>query len=172
MHVWAQSQPPRSRRVHMCVRMCREFAYVLMCVQAPGAVTELKDWHWPSAPLRHTLITSAPTLTHLSLTIRSTQALTDTLLSALLSLAPHVRRVSVSSLQLETADHVDTPWPWEELAVDHVSARELLKLPRPVGGGSGECVVRCGSMGLAMVNEVGQCAYIHDCIASPLFCTL
>lgn len=44
-----------------------------------------------------------------------------------------VTRLVVPSLELQSDQHADTPWPWEALRVDKPNITDLCKLPDPAG---------------------------------------
>ncbi len=84
------------------------------------------------------------------------QALTSQQLSSLLRVGPRLCRLSVYSLSLQSDQHANTPWPWDELTVLQCDAAMLLRLPNPGGEGTFR-VVRCETllMNAEHVTEVG-----------------
>ncbi len=83
--------------------------------------------------------------------------LTDQQLSMLLGLEPQLRRLSVGGLSLQSDQHANAPWPWEELTVWECDAAMLLKLPSPAGAGAPR-VLRCAGItfNATAVTEVSR----------------
>ncbi len=72
------------------------------------------------------------------------QPLTDALLGAVLRMGPYMRRLSVPSLALQSDQHANTPWPWEELSVGALDLAQFGRLPDTTAAQSQANVeVRC-----------------------------
>ncbi len=97
-----------------------------------GVTVQLAEVDWTDAAAE--AVTAAlPTLTHLNLTtdIHKCTVLTDALLGLVLQLAPNMRSLHVWSLSLQSDQHANTPWPWEELTIDMLDIGQLGRLPMP-----------------------------------------
>ncbi len=100
-----------------------------------GADIVLAGWQW-DADMAQTLADAAPLLPHLQFAVRTDQPLTDELLGAVLRMGPRMRRLSVPSIALQSGQHANTPWPWDELAVQAVDLVQVARLPEPQGAGA------------------------------------
>ncbi len=98
----------------------------LGALQAPDATVWLQGWHWPA--VADTVADSLPLLPDLAFGWHADEPLTDELLAAIRRMGPHMRRLSVPSLALQS-DHSGAAWPWSVLCVRVLDVAQLLRLP-------------------------------------------
>lgn len=115
------------------LNVLRELAASLQA--ASGAVVTLRgryaDWDWPVDTLP-TLLTELSQLPQLRFNVTVPGALTDSRLSTLLACGT-VARLTVASLELQSDQHANTPWPWDKLTVyaRETDITHLAQLPDP-----------------------------------------
>ncbi len=92
----------------------------------------LDEWDWSVESL-HALAREGPSLTQLSYKFSlAISHVTDELLGGLLQCGEAVKRLVVGSLQLQSDQHANTPWPWEHLVLKTSAAMtQMLRLPDP-----------------------------------------
>ncbi len=98
---------------------------------ASDVQVEFGGWGW-TYETAQALATALAALPHLRVSVSDySLALTDERLAVLSRLGPHLRRLVVASLQLES-DHSHEPWPWPgaELHSHYLRLSEAVKLPR------------------------------------------
>ncbi len=138
----------------------------LGCLQVQKGTVAISGWALTRDAAR-AVADTMPTLPDISIEWCASEALTDQQLRRLLRTVPQLRRLSVPSLNLQSDQHANTPWPWEELAVSECDAAMLLRLPNPGGEGAPR-VVRCESITLDAnkLNGVSCTHTTHQCIYS------
>ncbi len=100
-------------------------------MQAPDATVWLQGWDWTA--VADTVAECLPLLPHLQFGVHTDEPLKDAMLAAVLRMGPHMRRLSVYSLKLQS-DHSGVAWPWAEFFVRTLDAAQLLRLPEPDAG--------------------------------------
>ncbi len=100
-------------------------------MQAPDATVWLQGWDWPA--VADTVAECLPLLPHLRFGAHTDEPLTDELLAVVLRMGPHMRRLSVGSIALQS-DHSGVVWPWSVLCAGTLDVAQLLRLPEPAQG--------------------------------------
>ncbi len=112
----------------------------LSALDAPGSTVWLREWDWGVQGMAQVVRDVVPALPHLRLSVDVGKALTDELLGVALEMGPCVRSLSVEGLELQSDQHANTAWPWDELECEFMTLSSVLKLPR--AHGPGDCVIR------------------------------
>ncbi len=119
-------------------------------MQAPDATVWLQGWDWPA--VADTVAECLPLLPHLHFGVHMGWGpLPDAWLFAILQMGPHMRRLSVLRLALQS-DHSGVAWPWEELCVETLDVAQLLKLPVPAA----KVAVRAGVLAMESCGALDE----------------
>ncbi len=100
-------------------------------MQAPDADVWLQGWEWLA--VADAAAECLPLLPHLRMGVHTDGPLTDELLAVVLRMGPHMRRLSVGSLALQS-DHSGVAWPWTVLCAETLDLAQLVRLPEPDQG--------------------------------------
>ncbi len=73
---------------------------------------------------------------------------------ALMQAGPHVRKLSIYQLGLQSDTHANTPWPWEQLNIEYMQPIMLLRLPSPGTSLHGTPVITCARIDLNGLTQV------------------
>ncbi len=103
----------------------------LQDLKTPEAIIELLDWDCTEDTVRAITIEGAH-LTDMSVRLSIDESLTGSLLTLLLQSGQGISRLVVRSLDLQSDQHANTPWPWQELIIkSSADMVQLLRLPDP-----------------------------------------
>ncbi len=86
--------------------------------------------------------------------------LTDETMTALLLMGRQVRKLTVDKLALESDQHANTPWPWEEFVIRTCNVAHFARLPDPRGG-RGKREIRFEYMHIRGDISVVRWQFIH-----------
>ncbi len=115
---------------------------------------------------------AAPLLPHLQFGVLIEKPLTDELLGLVQQMGPRMRRLSVHSLALQSDQHANTPWPWDELGLGGVDLAHIARLPNPSGEGAPHMVTEVQvvlvSEDVLQVSGIHTCAHLSPARANPL----
>ncbi len=106
----------------------RRTLHQLAGMHAPDATLWLQGWEWPA--VADTLAECLPLLPHLAFGVQWNGPLTDERLAVVMRMGPHMCRLSVDSVALQS-DHSGVVWPWSVLCVEKLGVAQLLELPVP-----------------------------------------
>lgn len=117
-----------------------------------------------------------PTLPHLRFSVDVGEVLTDELLGVALQAGSHVCSLSAWEPKLKSAQHANTPCPWDELEFTCVSLANVLGLPSAQG--RAPCTIRTHDVFIdTHITEVGPPLCAHSVYAPvsahvPVACKL
>ncbi len=66
---------------------------------------------------------------------------------------PHMRHLWADVLELQSDQHANVPWPWDELHAGNICTWDLVRLPDP---GVSERVVRCEALCVYDLESLSQ----------------
>lgn len=119
---------------------------------SPNCIVWLVDWQW-TAELLHVLRDGLPQLQHLRFGIRNTD-ITTQLLDGWAQLPSNCRHLRAPGIKLNTHQHVNTPWPWEELFVGVTDMTGVVNMPHPTSARGGCPTILFNHLDFTRVREV------------------
>ncbi len=90
----------------------------------------LEGWSWTEAAT-HCVVAATPSLRAVKLAVR-VGTLDDSTLTALMLMGARVRKVSADTIKLQSYQHADKLWPWDEedgVYIEKCDVASLARLP-------------------------------------------
>ncbi len=130
------SQPPDADPAEQVGRMLRMLG--LLAQPSSGLVRLTR----PLCTMRSLqfLAEALPGLGELNFCIELGEPLTDELLGVVLGMGTRVQNLTCPSLALQSDQHANTPWPWDELTCTTFDVGQVCRLPDPAGTQGGRAV--------------------------------
>ncbi len=139
---------------------CRMLRMLGLLAQPSNGTVVLSNWEYTFEALT-VLAEALPGLGELSFTVRVGEPLTDELLGVVLGMGSRVQTLTCPSLALQSGQHANTPWPWEELRCTTLDVGQVCRLPDPAGTERGRGVVVDELVIGTSIDKVSFCCVMH-----------